>query len=320
MVPKTLEKEVFELSHDSSNHQGFHRAFDRLTTSMYFDRNAAKWFREYIEHCPACQLNQTKRHRPYGELNPIHSTPVPFDTIAIDFVVGLPESTYRGKIVNALLNVMDKYSKRILIIPGKDTYTAKDWAIALLEALQAADWGILRQILSDRDSKFLSELWSGLFAYLGVKLLVSTAWHPQTDGALEKTNQTVEIALRYHVTENPDTPWPECIVPLQATLNNSINSTTGKTPTELMYGFKVKEPLSLIGETGLNPQVTNLVQARDLHRKQAQDLQTFASTWAKRRYNGKHKKLDLKEGDQVYLRLHHGYNLSGMGNQKLSNQ
>ena len=87
-----------------------------------------------------------------------------------------------------------------------------------------------------------------------------------------------------------------------------------------MYGFKVKEPLSLIGETGLNPQVTNLVQARDLHRKQAQDLQTFASTWAKRRYNGKHKKLDLKEGDLVYLRLHHGYNLPGMGNRKLSNQ
>ncbi|SLM35365.1 reverse partial [Lasallia pustulata] len=160
----------------------------------------------------------------------------------------------------------------------------------------------------------------GLFAHLGVKLLLSTAWHPQTDGALERTNQTVEIALRYHVTENPDTPWPECIVPLQATLNNSINSTTGKTPTELMYGFKVKEPLSLIGETGLNPQVTDLVQAWDLHRKQAQDLQTFASTWAKRRYNRKHKKLDLKEGDLVYLRLHHGYNLPGMGNRKLSNQ
>ena len=261
-----------------------------------------------------------KRHKPYGELNPIHSTPVPFNTIAMDFVVGLPESIYRGKIVNALLNVTDKYSKRILIIPGKDTYTAKDWAIALLEALQAADWGIPRQILSDRDPKFLSKLWSGLFAHLGVKLLLSTAWHPQTDGASERTNQTVEIALRYHVTENPDTPWPECIVPLQATLNNSINSTTGKTPTELMYGFKVKEPLSLIGETGLNPQVTNLVQARDLHRKQAQDLQTFASTWAKRRYNGKHKKLDLKEGDLVYLRLHHGYNLPGMGNRKLSNQ
>ncbi|SLM34970.1 reverse partial [Lasallia pustulata] len=279
VMPKTLEKEVFELSHNSSNHQGFHCTFDRLMTSLYFDQNAAKRFREYIEHCPACQLNQTKRHRPYGELNPIHSTPVPFNTIAMNFVVGLPESTYHGKIVNALLNVTDKYSKRIMIILGKDTHTAKDWAIALLEALQAADWGIPQQILSDRDPKFLSELWS--------------------DGALEQTNQTVKIALRYHVTENPDTPWPECIVPLQATLNNSINSTTGKTPTDLMYGFKVKEPLSLIGETGLNSQVTDL---------------------AKRRYNWKHKKLDLKEGDLVYLRLHHGYNLPGMGNRKLSNQ
>ncbi|SLM39859.1 Ribonuclease H-like domain [Lasallia pustulata] len=174
VVLKTLEKEVSELSHDSSNHQGFHRAFDRLTTSM----------QRIGEYC-------------------------------------------------------DKF--------------------------------------------YPTEIQNSYLSYV------------QTDGASERTNQTVEIALWYHVTENPDTPWPECIVPLQATLNNSINSTTGKTPTELMYGFKVKEPLSLIGETGLNPQVTDLVQARDLHQKQAQDLQTFALTWAKRRYNGKHKKLDLKE-------------------------
>ena len=109
------------------------------------------------------------------------------------------------------------------------------------------------------------ELWSNLFAHLGVKLLLSTVWHPQTDRALERMNQTVKIALQYHVAEHPDTLWPEALIPLQSMLNNLVNASTGTTPTEIIYSFKVKEPLSLIGGTGLIPQVSNLAQERDLH-------------------------------------------------------
>ena len=84
--------------------------------------------------------------------------------------------------------------------------------------------------------------------------------------------------------------------------------------------MKVNEPLSLIGATGLYPQVSDLAQSRDLHRRQAQDAQMFAATWAKRRFDSKHKKINLEEGDLVYLRLHRGYNLPGLKNPKLSNQ
>ena len=111
VILQNLEKEVFELSHDLSHHQGFHRAFDQLTTSMYFDRNAAKHFCAYIEHCPTCQLNQTKRHKPYGELQPIQSALVSFNTIAMDFVMALPEEKYHGDTVDALLNITEKYTK-----------------------------------------------------------------------------------------------------------------------------------------------------------------------------------------------------------------
>ena len=86
------------------------------------------------------------------------------------------------------------------------------------------------------------------------------------------------------------------------------------------YGGPDNKPLSLIGATGLYPQVSDLAQSRDLHRRQAQDAQMFAATWAKRRFDSKHKKINLEEGDLVYLRLHRGYNLPGLKNPKLSNQ
>lgn len=58
--------------------------------------------------------------------------------------------------------------------------------------------------ISDRDSKFMSELWQIIFQRLRTAILTSTAYHPQTDGQSKRTNQTVEIALRYFVTSNSD--------------------------------------------------------------------------------------------------------------------
>jgi hypothetical protein len=72
------------------------------------------------------------------------------------------------------------------------------------------------QVISDRDLKFLSELWTGIFKELGTKLLYSTAYHPQTDGQSKSTNQLVEIMLRYYFFYLEDEKeWPECLPALQ---------------------------------------------------------------------------------------------------------
>lgn len=77
-------------------------------------------------------------------------------------------------------------------------------------------------IISDRDAKFLSEFWKGLFKRLDTKLLTATSYHPQTDGQSERSNQTVEIALRY-LTVEYDEPWVDKLPGRQLVLNNSTN-------------------------------------------------------------------------------------------------
>ena len=59
------------------------------------------------------------------------------------------------------------------------------------------DWGFPPAIISDYDAKFPSEFWKKLFDKAGTKILTSTAYHLETDGQSEQTNQTIEIALRY---------------------------------------------------------------------------------------------------------------------------
>ena len=81
-----------------------------------------------------------------------------------------------------------------------------------------------------------------------VGLLYSTAYHPQTDGASERTIQTAEVALRYYVaTVENEKEWPIVLPRMSAALNNSTKySSTNRTPTQLIYGFRTREALDLL--------------------------------------------------------------------------
>jgi len=102
----------------------------------------------YIRHCPQCQLNQTRRHREYGDLMPLSTPFMPFHTVAIDFVLAFPKTNPQQ--YDCVLNVTDNISRRVLSIAGRFTFNAAEWANKVPVRLQSADWGIPASIISDR--------------------------------------------------------------------------------------------------------------------------------------------------------------------------
>ncbi len=87
--------------HDDLAHAGFHRAYAAITETLYI-RRLAHYLRQYIGYYPDCLLNQTKRHSPYGSLNPISTPKIPFHTITMDFILALPLSGQTQKFVSLL--------------------------------------------------------------------------------------------------------------------------------------------------------------------------------------------------------------------------
>ena len=242
-----LEQEVFKLAHDEMGHLGYARTHEKLTTGLFIYNMAIK-LHEYIRHCPHCQMNQTPRHRPYGSLQPIYTPARPFHTITIDFILALPKAS-AGE--DCIMSVTDKFSKAISLIAGEVKWGGELWAQALLERLLLLGWGISWVIISDRDRRFIGQLWEEIFRLLKVDLLYFTAWYSQTDGMSERFNQTAEIALRYYIGLM-DNRWPRALPQLSAVLNNSVKySITRLAPSEIIYGFKVKEPLDMLGHPAL---------------------------------------------------------------------
>lgn len=281
--------------------------------ASFYIRKLARQLRTYVAHCPQCQLHRTGRHSPYGSLRPIQSPAIPFHTVTIDFILALPVTTGG---YDTILTVTCKFSKRVLLIAGKSTWSAEQWADAFLAAVLGHDWGVARAIVSDRDRKFMSDFWRGVFRRLGTELLVSTAYHAQTDGQSERTNKTVEIALRYWITSNPGIDFTEGLPYIQAGINNTVAAATGHTPNEICYGFRLQDNLGLLSDMPAEDWSKLSMHYREI----AEESIAWAGMVAKTYYDGKHTPIDLREGSQVYLRLHHGYTIPGISNKKLSPQ
>ena len=95
--------------------------------------------------------------------------------------------------------------------------------------------GLPEVIISDRDPRFTSKFWKGLFDLLGTDLRFSTAFHPQTDGQSERAIQTLENFLRPYVERDPQN-WVKQLPLAEFAANNAVNVATGYSPFFLNFG------------------------------------------------------------------------------------
>lgn len=151
-IPTSVATEVIAIMH-GEGHPGFAWCYEIVSRSGYI-RGLTKLLQDFIRHYPQYLQLQTRRHLPYGFLQPIHSPPVSFHTLTFEFVLALPLSTAR---FNLLMSVTCKFSKQVTLVEGKDIWSAKDWTYVLLQRLDMIDWGLPSELITDRDPKFPSE-------------------------------------------------------------------------------------------------------------------------------------------------------------------
>ncbi len=254
--------------------------------------------RAYIRNCSQCLQIQIRRHRSWRNLQFIHSSSISFHTITMNFVLELSKTK---KETDCILSITNKFTKRIMLVSEKFTYTTEDWAIHLLEETQRRDWDISKVIIFDKDKKFLSDLWRTLFTKLKIFMLYSTAYHSQTDDVSERINQTLKIALRYYIQElQNSTLWIISLWKFQSVFNNTRFAVIEKLLNELLYEVTSSISLNILF---LNKILKNHSQLR----KKAENAINWAQMINKTHYDRRHSSLFLKVDEWALLRLHHEY-------------
>jgi hypothetical protein len=227
-----LRKEVVKVNHDLpwAGHYGVRRTLHLVARKYYWPGMRGDII-EHVKHCAVCAQTKPARHRPWGTAQSLPVPQGPWTDIAMDFIVGLPESKKgdEGKSYNSILVIVNRFSKMALYIPVRDTIDAAKLADVVARKLILRGAGVSSSIVSDRGPQCTSKFCAALCYHLQVKQRLSTAYHPQTDGQTERQNQTPEQYLWGYVNYH-QTDWARWLIFAEFSYNNSVHASTGMTP------------------------------------------------------------------------------------------
>jgi hypothetical protein len=300
VVPRvgTIREDLFRAAHDTLGHFGFEKSYATLRSAYYWPRMRAELEGAYIPGCDTCQRNKGSTRRPAG---PLHPLPVPDnrgDSVAVDFIGPLPED--EG--FDCIVTMTDRAGSDIQVVPTRMDISAEDFAQLFFDHWYC-EHGLPLEFISDRDKLFVSRVWKQLTKVTGIKLGMSTAFHPETDGSSERTNKTVNQCLRYHVSRNQK-GWVRALPRVRFAIRNTINKSTGFSPFQLHTGRSPRliPPISTTERRAGDMDVHELIQQINTDVAEAKDNLMLAKIFQADQANRKRGPEDVyKEDDLVML-------------------
>ena len=232
-IPQAVRSQVLLWGHTSkfACHPGFQRTLTFLGRRFWWPSMRAD-VREFVAACATCSRAKASHQPPAGLLRPLPVPSRPWSHIALDFVSGFPPS--HGNTV--ILTVVDRFSKAVHLVALPKLPSSAETADLLT---QHVFWlhGLPSDILSDRGPQFTSQVWRAFCKEIGATVSLSSGYHPQTNGQAERTNQSLESALRCVSALHPSS-WSKDLPWVEYSINTLTCSATGKSPFEASLGYQ----------------------------------------------------------------------------------
>ena len=281
-----------------SLHPGIQRTLYKVKRHFYWKGMTGN-VREYVESCQICQIEKTDHTLGRGKLQ---STSIPekkWSEVSIDFVTDLPVT--KGK-KDSICTVVDKATRMVHLIPCRKSTTAAEAARLFWDHIVRLH-GVPSVIYSDRGSQFTSQFWRTLWGLTGTQLKFSTAYHPQTQGVVERMNAVIGQLLRCTIHGEKTGNWDSLLPTIEMTINALPNSSTGYSPFYLNYGYHPVLPVELLkGDEEVQVEaVDNFVRRVQNEWKRAKENLLKSVQTQQMYYNQKHRAVEYQVGDLILL-------------------
>jgi hypothetical protein len=251
----------------------------------------------FVKQCLVCQKAKHSQQHPAGLLQPLPIPAGPWQDISMDFIEGLPSSDH----CNVIVVVVDRFTKYAHFFATKHPYTAQTIAQLILDNVVKLH-GLPKTIVTEKDTIFLSKFWKELFQLYGVKLTMSTAYHPQTDVQAERVNQCLEMYLCCVIHDSPK-QWKKWLPLAELWYNSSFHSSSGCSPFKALCAYEPNLVLTPTVSTETSATLTEMIQHRELHLQALKDHLVAAQNKMKVQADKKRTCLEFVVGEQVLLKL-----------------
>lgn len=301
VIPKSLVEKVLYAYHNApySGHFGFKKTLRKIT-AKYVWRGMHRDVKSYCASCESCQLRKSgqRRRAPlelFGEVNE------PFERTALDVVGPLPITTEGNKYV---LVFVDHFTKFAEALPLRDQ-KAETVARAFVERIVLRH-GVPQQLLTDQGTNFVSGLMKETCRLLGIKKLTTTAYHPESNGAVERLNKTIK-GLLSHLVARDQRDWDLWMPYVLFSYNTAVHESTEETPFYLCHGRDPGLPHEILDAPSV-PKYACLedyraeltLRMRAAHEVTGEALRK-SQACRKTQYDRKTKSPEFREGDRVYV-------------------
>lgn len=243
VVPKSYRQDILSMAHETplAGHMGITKTRQKILNHFYWP-SLRKDVVEFCKSCHACQIvgkpNQTI---PKAPLQPIPAVQEPFSRIIIDCVGPLPKTRSGNEYLLTIMCASTRFPEAIPLRNIK----AKTIVKALTKFFTLV--GLPSSIQSDQGSNFMSGVFQQVMHELGITQYRSSAYRPQSPGALERWHQTLKTMMRIYCFET-EKDWDEGIHLLLFAARELVQESLGFSPFELVFGHTVRGPLKVVKE------------------------------------------------------------------------
>ena len=307
VIPKCYRENILSLAHSIpiSGHMGVTKTLERIRNYFYWPgiRSDVTY---YCKTCDTCQrVGKPNQSIPVAPLIPIPVLDPPFTRILIDIVGPLPRTHSGNRYLLTLMDLSTRYPEAYAL----KEISASTVADRIIDFF--SHFGICKEIQSDQGSNFMSNLIVDLCKKLNIDKIHSSAYHPQSQGALERYHQTLKTMMRTYCEEHT-IDWDKGIPLLLFATREVPVESLGFSPFELVFGHKVRGPLKLMEELILNEEETPINVVNYVHTVQERLIETFnlardniksSQFKMKRWYDSKSRERNFLVGDKVLVLL-----------------
>jgi hypothetical protein len=237
--PGRIRADILKIYHDTPGN-GAHFGRDKTTRKIqerYYWPTMVTDIRNHINSCLPCAQNNHRRQKPPGRLKPIPPPDGIWKLLSMDFHGPITPTSRRGN--RYIISLTDILSKFTIAKAVRDCSAAT--TVDFLTNDVILRYGTPTCILTDNGTHFTAQITNHLFKKLGVTHLYTTAYHPQTNGQIERFNATMDGKIATLCNEQR-TDWNEMLQFVTFNYNTSIHATTKHTPFEMMHGRQAVLP------------------------------------------------------------------------------
>ncbi|KAJ8036166.1 hypothetical protein HOLleu_20053 [Holothuria leucospilota] len=308
VVPRTYRREILSIAHEMpfAGHLGVNKTYHRILNHFYWPKLKSD-VAKFCKTCHSCQMvGKPNQNIPAAPLKPIPAFEEPFSRVIIDCVGPLPKSRAGHQYILTIMCASTRFPEAIPLRNIK----ARTVLQALLKFFTL--FGLPKEIQSDQGSNFMSTVFQQMLYELGIDQIKSSAYHPESQGALERFHQTLKNMLKTYCHDN-ERDWDEGIPFVMFAARESIQESLGFSPFELVFGHTVRGPLKLLKEKWLSDPGEDihlldyvsrfkdrLHGACELAQENLRHSQKKMKAW----YDKTTVKREFKPGDKVLVFLH----------------